>query len=615
MTYLPEEILVGRYRISHLLGRGKAGAVYRAWDSKDRRDVAIKEYLDAGYDTQRLFRAEVRRLSELNHPQLPRVRDHFCLDNVGQYLIFDYVDGVDLQTLLDQYGPLPSDRVIAWLQAVCLPLAFLHSHDQLHLDIKPANIRLTPAGALFLVDTGLPGLGLGAGAPGYASLEQQTQVSVTAASDIYSLGATLYTLLTGQRPVDAARRQSGLETMRSARELHPDVEPYLSIVANRAMSLRADARYAKVEDFARALDRPAGRSQPEGLTPRRSADSPMTAPARRIESRRRTMERRTIYALSALLLLIIAVGVVFGRLKQDTPFGIPPEVSTATLRSQVIAALTDLAPTPTATPDPTLFPTPTPGPLTDPLSGARLIYIPGGVFRMGDDDGDRNAKPAFVTRLDAFYLDETEVSNGQYARCVEARACQPPQDTRATFHPSYYGDPAYDGYPVIFVTWYAADTFCRWRNARLPSEAEWEYAAGYNPAVAKKLTYPWGEVFDGARANYCDTNCTRAERDVTFDDGHKDTAPVDSFPDGRSPFGLYNMAGNVMEWVNDWYNPDAYQQASDVNPMGPITGLTKVMRGGSWLSSPDDLKVTMRDLYEPAVARANLGFRCAMALP
>lgn len=612
MTYLPETTLAGRYRILHLLGQGQAGAVYRAWDSKDKAHVAIKEYRDAGYETQRLFREEARRLSRLAHPQLPSIRDHFCLDDVGQYLIFDYIDGVDLQTLLNQYGPLPSERVIVWLQAACLPLAYLHAQGSLHLDIKPANLRLTPTGQLCLVDTGLPGLGLGAGAPGFASLEQQTQTTATVASDIYSLGATLYALLTGQRPLDAARRQSGLEVLRSAREVNPDVEPYLSIVANRAMSLRADARYEKAEDFARALERPAGRAYPENLEPRRTATGAAAPPRRASATRRRTMERRTIYALSVLLLLIIALGVTFGLINRETPFGVIPEAATATLRSQVIAALTDLAPTPTATPDPTLLPTATPSPLVDPLSGARMIYIPGGVFRMGDDEGDRNVKPSFVTRLDAYFIDETEVTNGQYRRCVEAGVCEPPQSVRATFHPSYYGDPAYDNYPVIFVSWYAADAMCRWRGARLPSEAEWEYAAGYNPAVAKKLTFPWGEVFDGELANYCDVNCTRSERDVTFDDGHKDTAPVDSFPDGRSPFGLFNMAGNVMEWVNDWYNPDAYQTASDVNPMGPVSGVTKVMRGGSWLSSPDDLKVTARDLYEPAVARANLGFRCAM---
>lgn len=614
MTYLPGEILAQRYRIVHRLGHGRSGAVYRGFDIKEGRHVAIKEYRDASYDTQRLFRAEARRLLQLTHPQLPPLYDHFCLDEVGQYLIFGYVDGVDCQTLVETYGPLPSTTVVAWLQAACVPLAFWHDHGQLHLDLKPANIRITPAGEVFVVDTGLPGLGLAAGPAGYAAPEQQTQVGATPASDIYSLGGVLYWLLTGQRPVEAVRRQSGLDVLRAAREVNPDVEPYLSLVANRALSLRADARYEDVMALGRALERPAG--QPTVILPPASRPAVEPPAARRvISARRRQIERRAIWGLSLILALVIALGVVFGLLNRDRPFGVDPAVVTATVRSQVIAALTDLAPTPTFTPAPTAPPSPTPGPLIEPLSGAGMIYLPGGIFRMGDDEGDRDAQPSFVTRLDPFYLDETEVSNGQYARCVAAAACRPPQRPNATYHPSYYGDPAYDAYPVIFVTWDDADAFCRWRGGRLPSEAEWEYAAAYDPVTAQKRLYPWGDGFNGELANFCDVACTLADRDPAFDDGHKDTAPVDSYPEGRSAFGLYNMAGNVFEWVNDWYDPTAYSGASDINPMGPAAGVTKVMRGGSWLSSAEDLKTTQRDLFEPAVARANLGFRCAMTPP
>src|SRR5690606_34766898 len=160
------ELLNKRYRILHLLAEGPYGAVYRAWDTTIEEDVAVKEYLDASPEMQRLFREEARRLHQLTHPQIPKIRDHFTLENTGQYLISDYIDGVDLQSLINQYGSLPSDKIITWLQAVCQPLTYLHSKNQLHLNLKPANIRLTAKGDVFLVDTGLPGLGISPGSTG-----------------------------------------------------------------------------------------------------------------------------------------------------------------------------------------------------------------------------------------------------------------------------------------------------------------------------------------------------------------------------------------------------------------------------------------------------------------
>src|SRR5690606_18268630 len=148
MPLLPAELLNKRYRIVSLLGEGQGGAVYRAWDIHDEIDVVVKEYLDASVETQKRFRSEARRLSGLHHPQIPAVRDHFALEGVGQYLVWDYVDGIDLRSLVEQYGPLPSDQIIEWLQGVCEPLAYLHEKGTVHLDIKPANIRVAPEGKI-----------------------------------------------------------------------------------------------------------------------------------------------------------------------------------------------------------------------------------------------------------------------------------------------------------------------------------------------------------------------------------------------------------------------------------------------------------------------------------
>ena len=617
MPLLPGEILHNRYRVAGLLARGPRGAVYRGWDATDRRVVAIKEYLDPSVEIQKRFRAEARRLAGLSHPQLPRVLDHFALDN-GQYLVSEFIDGIDLQSLIDQYGPLPSDLVAPWLQSATVPLIYLHQQNRLHLDIKPANIRLTPDGRVFLVDSGLPGLGTRPHSPGYGAPEQQAQGEVGPTADVYSLGATLYTALTGKTPPNALSRETGLSDLLPAREVNPDVEPYLSIVAGRAMSLRPDTRYDTVETFARALERPAGRPAP-AVSPMRRAGAepaPAAAPAPRLPQRHhRRLDRRSLLGLTAIGLFVVAIAGFLALTNLERPTAVDGPAATSTLQSAVIAALTQLAPTPTDTPEATIAPTPSPQPLLTE-TGSRMIYIPGGSFRIGEDTSEENdEKPAQLVTLDSFYIDETEVTNAAYAQCVEAEACPRPARAGATYYQSYYGDPAFDDYPVINVSWYSAEAFCAWRGARLPSEAEWEFAAAYDAAEGLERRYPWGNTFDGTILNFCDVNCQRDDRGFEWDDGFRDTAPVGSYPDGRSPMGVYDMLGNVTEWIGDWYDFRAYRDIADTNPRGPIEGEFKVIRGGSWFTPPDNLGTFVRDNLDPTAAQATVGFRCAMLLP
>jgi len=613
MPILPGEILNKRYRIVSLIAEGSYGAVYRAWDVIAHDEVAVKEYLDTSVGMQKLFRQEARRLSDLSHPQLPRVLDHFAMERAGQYLVTTYIPGVDLQSVLDKYGKLPTDLIIGWMQAVCIPLAYLHGRGVFHLNLKPANMRLTATGELFLVNIGLPGIGVRPRGSGYGSPEQQAQQDVGAAADIYSLGATLYVLLTGVIPPHALSRESGLSELKPAREVNPDVEPYLSLVASRAMSLRPDVRYEIVQDFAKALERPYGTRPAAGESVRRTAAPTFAeaAPPRISPTMRRKIEQRTIWGLFGLLVLIVGIGIF------SIVFNIPAEnenggpEATATFMSAVVEAATALAPTPTPLPAPTEAPTPTPEPFITE-TGSRMIFVPSGIFRMGADEGEPDEGPSHLVQMDGYFIDETEVTNAQYAMCVAAGACNEPARRTATYHPAYYGSDAYADYPVIFVNWFDAETFCDWRNARLPSEAEWEKGAGFDPDQAIILRYPWGDAFDGTKMNYCDSNCSTERRDTRFDDGHQDTAPVGSYPDGRSPLGLYDMSGNVMEWVNDWYDRNYYESSTDTNPLGPPDGEFKAIRGGSWLSSEEDLAIVVRSSFDPTVARANLGFRCAM---
>jgi formylglycine-generating enzyme required for sulfatase activity len=276
----------------------------------------------------------------------------------------------------------------------------------------------------------------------------------------------------------------------------------------------------------------------------------------------------------------------------------PTSPPIATVASTPTFAPTNI-PTPMPTSTPTVVPTPTLGIVSTwirPVDGMLMVYVRAGSFMMGSPDGtgNTNEHPRHSVTLNAFWIDKTEVTNAMYAVCVQKGTCQVPHETKSSTRASYYGNSAYENYPVIAMDWNLAAVYCRWAGARLPTEAEWEKAA----RGTDERTYPWG-------------NGDPNKDLLNYNSNVGDTTAVGSYPSGTSPYGALDMAGNVWEWVNDWYDENYYANSSSSNPQGPSSGQYRVLRGGIWRYGADLVRSANRNWNDPAIAGPNFGFRCS----
>jgi TolB protein len=263
---------------------------------------------------------------------------------------------------------------------------------------------------------------------------------------------------------------------------------------------------------------------------------------------------------------------------------------------------------------------------TRAADGMVMLYLAGGTFQMGSTETEiedaitlcqehykicnrwyyMREHPQHAVSLDAYWLDQTEVTNAQYRRCVEDGVCQEPSTCKK-------GEPTYSDidksdHPVVCVSWDDAQDYCNWSGGRLPTEAEWEYAF----RGEQRLIYPWGDIFDGTKLNYCDVNCDVSHADERYDDGYTKTAPVGSYPDSASWSGVLGMGGNVSEWVADWlgdYTPEA-----ESNPTGPLEGNENIVKGCSWFFHPAYCRGAARASVNPDTRFDYLGFRCAISV-
>jgi formylglycine-generating enzyme required for sulfatase activity len=579
---------LGKYQILEEIGHGGMGAVYRGYDTALQRQVAVKvlaPHLAQERDFVERFLREARTAAGLKHPNIVTIHDVGEQDD-KYYIVMELLEGETLAKIVARRSPLPLVEVVSIASQIASALDHAHGHGLIHRDIKPSNVIVEKEGHTTLTDFGIvravegtriTSTGAALGTPAYMSPEQGQGNAVDTRSDIYSLGAVLFEMLTGRVPYKAETAIAIIlkhitDPVPKPTEFNPAIPEPVERVTLKALAKDPADRFQSARQMMEALRKAVA----EAPAPPAVASPPLptkvvaeksglevTPPPLGEEEEAVPLWRRVplwgrIAILGGLVVILIAAALYFGR---GSMWALPASL------------------TATRTPVP---PTDTPPPSAPP----GMVYVPAGEFIMGSDEGSSDEQPVHTVYLDAFYIDRTEVTNTQYQECVEAEACGTPSST------IFYDDADYAQHPVVYVSWNDADAYCRWAGKRLPTEAEWEKAARGTDG----RTYPWGEGID----------CDRAQ----YDECDFGTVPVGSKPKGTSLYGALDMAGNVWEWVADWYDFGYYIRSPDRNPPGPDPGGYRVLRGGSWRDLQWYARCACRG---PSIRRKNndVGFRCA----
>ena len=644
---------LGRYQILELLGQGGMATVYKADDTLLERDVAVKVIRRDAFPAEILdvilkrFEREAKTLAKISHPNIVQVIDYGEYEG-DPYLVMVYLPG---GTLKDRMGqPIPWQEAVRFLVPVARALEFAHEHNIINRDVKPSNILLTEKGLPMLTDFGLVKLfeskegtnltssGVGMGTPDYMAPEQWTGEALPQ-SDIYSLGVVLYEMITNHRPYTADTPAGVL--LKQARDPLPPPRNFVSdlprevdLILQKALEKEPQHRYRSMEEFGDALENLiAGISRPvdpmlrstvkvqrpsasviqaameaqqtPSMTPSQPvAPAPGSYPATPAASGSKSWIGLAIGAFAAILFI---AAILFWWISANlnppmTPSAVQPTPANSATESSAVPTKTTKstsAPSGVPTIATNLPPATTVNSLPSEMKddkGVTMRLVDAGPFTMGNDRAEADdAKPASEVTLDAYYIDENEVTNAQYKKCVEDGSCRQPKQGGSATHSSYFSHPDFADYPVLNVDWRMANVYCMWRGARLPTEAEWEKAArGTDGRI-----YPWGNgLVDCSLANY--SGC------------ENDTSPIGMHNGGKSVYGVLDLAGNVWEWTGSLYRSYPYDLndgREDLNATG-----SRVARGGSWHSSfgGNSARSDVRLSLDPTYYGLYVGFRCAL---
>jgi serine/threonine-protein kinase len=621
----PGTIIRKKYRIISEIARGGMGVVYRARHLLWNEDAAIKLLLGVGADAGKQsasFLSEALVMRQFRHPNIVRVEDVDFTEDDKLFIVMEYVQGESLQQRMIR-GPLRCEEVLELAVQACAGLSAAHQKGIIHRDIKPQNLLLAKGAdgsdTLKIIDFGLakvredagPGLtgattsttGIFMGTPEYASPEQAMGMrgdKLDARTDLYSLGLVMFEMLTGARPFAAdtllatlnQRVQSAPPEPRAAR---PDlnIPPGVSALVAKAMARERDSRYGSAEEMLGAiraeLDKLRGASSVETVVMEVHPASTPGTPTIKKSALPRIAAVIAVLAAAALIAWFVlhrpAPAPPTPRESATAPAPVPaaptappttlqpnvPETSEKPERSEKAEA-----PEKTEAPERPVIPAPASTMKVNPQDGLKYVWIPPGNFTMGCSPGDTDcdsdeSPPHEVTIGKGFWMGQTEVTQETFQRVLGNN----PSNVQGA------------SLPVESVNWFRAHAYCNAVGMRLPTEAEWEYAAR---GGSSSLRYGIPGQTAWFRAN-------------------SDGKTHDVAQKQPNAYGLYDLLGNVAEWTADWYAP--YPSGSVSDPQGPAEGEYRILRGASCLGGIKVLRVSARAPRKPGNKTGYVGFRCA----